>query len=288
MLNLSGSGVALITPFTNKNNINFEKLDELISFHLENNTDFIVPCGTTGEASTLSTLEKKKLIKFTVDKCKGKIPVIAGTGSNNTKQAIEMSRYAKTVGADGVLVVTPYYNKTNQEGLFVHYKKIADAISPLPLILYNVPSRTGIDISIDTIIRLSQIENIIGIKEANPSLEKIANIILKTDDSFKVFSGNDNLLLPILSLGGAGVISVSANLIPKQMHDICVKNDKNLFFKYLELMDNLFLDVNPIMIKEAMNYLDFNVGKVRLPLYKTKKQNLDKLYTSIDKIKDEI
>ena len=288
MLNLSGSGVALITPFTNKNNINFEKLDELISFHLENNTDFIVPCGTTGEASTLSTLEKKKLIKFTVDKCKGKIPVIAGTGSNNTKQVIEMSKYAKSVGADGVLVVTPYYNKTNQEGLFVHYKKIADAISPLPLILYNVPSRTGIDISIDTIIRLSQIENIIGIKEANPSLEKIANIILKTDDSFKVFSGNDNLLLPILSLGGAGVISVSANLIPKQMHDICVKNDKNLFFKYLELMDNLFLDVNPIMIKEAMNYLDFNVGKVRLPLYKTKKQNLDKLYTSIDKIKDEI
>ena len=288
MLNLSGSGVTLITPFTNKNNINFEKLDELISFHLENNTDFIVPCGTTGEASTLSTLEKKKLIKFTVDKCKGKIPVIAGTGSNNTKQVIEMSKYAKSVGADGVLVVTPYYNKTNQEGLFVHYKKIADAISPLPLILYNVPSRTDIDISIDTIIRLSQIENIIGIKEANPSLEKIANIILKTDDSFKVFSGNDNLLLPILSLGGAGVISVSANLIPKQMHDICVKNDKNLFFKYLELMDNLFLDVNPIMIKEAMNYLDFNVGKVRLPLYKTKKQNLDKLYTSIDKIKDEI
>ena len=288
MLNLSGSGVALVTPFTNKNNINFEKLDELISFHLENNTDFIVPCGTTGEASTLSTLEKKKLIKFTVDKCKGKIPVIAGTGSNNTKKAIEMSRYAKTVGADGVLVVTPYYNKTNQEGLFVHYKKIADAIFPLPLILYNVPSRTGIDISIDTIIKLSKIENIIGIKEANPSLEKIANIILKTDDSFKVFSGNDNLLLPILSLGGAGVISVSANIIPKQMHDICINNNKDLFFKYLELMDNLFLDVNPIMIKEAMNYLGFNVGKVRLPLYKTKKQNLDKLYASIAKIKDEI
>lgn len=288
MLNLSGSGVALVTPFTNKNNINFEKLDELISFHLENNTDFIVPCGTTGEASTLSTLEKKKLIKFTVDKCKGKIPVIAGTGSNNTKKAIEMSRYAKTVGADGVLVVTPYYNKTNQEGLFVHYKKIADAIFPLPLILYNVPSRTGIDISIDTIIKLSKIENIIGIKEANPSLEKIANIILKTDDSFIVFSGNDNLLLPILSLGGAGVISVSANIIPKQMHDICINNNKDLFFKYLELMDNLFLDVNPIMIKEAMNYLGFNVGKVRLPLYKTKKQNLDKLYTSIAKIKDEI
>lgn len=288
MLNLSGSGVALVTPFTNKNNINFEKLDELISFHFKNNTDFIVPCGTTGESSTLSTIEKKKLIKYTVDKCKGKIPVVAGTGSNNTKQVIEMSKYAKSVGADGVLVVTPYYNKSNQDGLFVHYKKIAEAIFPLPLILYNVPSRTGVDLSIDTIVKLSKIENIIGIKEASPSIEKIANIILKTDDNFKVFSGNDNLTLPILALGGAGVISVSANIIPKQMHDICKNLDKDLFFKYLELMDNLFLDVNPIMIKEAMNYLDFNVGKVRLPLYKTKKQNLDKLYNSIDNLKGEI
>ncbi|MBO5477665.1 MAG: 4-hydroxy-tetrahydrodipicolinate synthase [Clostridia bacterium] len=288
MLNLSGSGVALVTPFTNKNNINYDKLDELIEFHIKNNTDFLVPCGTTGESSSLSNTEKKKLIKYTVNKCKGKIPVIAGTGSNNTKITIEMSKYAKSVGADGVLVVTPYYNKTNQEGLFAHYKKIADAIYPLPLILYNVPSRTGIDISVDTIVRLSKIENILGIKEANPSLEKIANIILKTDDSFKVFSGNDNLLLPILSLGGAGVISVSANIIPKQMHDICKNTDKNLFFKYLELMDNLFLDVNPIMIKEAMNYLGFNIGKVRLPLYKTKKENLDKLYKYLDTIKDEI
>lgn len=288
MLNLSGSGVALVTPFTNKNNINYDKLDELIEFHLKNNTDFIVPCGTTGESSSLSNTEKKKLIKYTVNKCKGKIPVIAGTGSNNTKIAIEMSKYAKSVGADGVLVVTPYYNKANQEGLFVHYKKIAEAIYPLPLILYNVPSRTGVDISVDTIIKLSKIENIIGIKEASPSLEKIANIILKTDKNFKVFSGNDNLLLPILSLGGAGVISVSANIIPKQMHDICVNVDKDLFFKYLELMDTLFLDVNPIMIKEAMNYLDFNVGKVRLPLYKTKKENLDKLYNCLDMIKDEI
>ena len=288
MLNLSGSGVALVTPFTNKNNINYDKLDELIDFHLKNNTDFLVPCGTTGESSSLSNTEKKKLIKYTINKCREKIPVIAGTGSNNTKIAIEMSKYAKSVGADGVLVVTPYYNKANQEGLFVHYKKIADAIYPLPLILYNVPSRTGVDISVDTIVRLSKIENIIGIKEANPSLEKIANIILKTDDSFKVFSGNDNLLLPILSLGGAGVISVSANIIPKQMHDICKNTDKNLFFKYLELMDNLFLDINPIMIKEAMNYLGFNVGKVRLPLYKTKKENLDKLCKCLDTLKDEI
>lgn len=289
MLNLSGSGVALVTPFTNKNNINYTKLDELLDYHIINNTDFIVPCGTTGESSSLSNFEKKNLIKYTVNKCKGKIPVIAGTGSNNTKIAIAMSKYAKSVGADGVLVVTPYYNKTNQEGLFVHYKKIADAIYPLPLILYNVPSRTGIDISVNTIVKLSSIENIIGIKEANPSLEKIANIILKTkNNNFKVFSGNDNLLLPILSLGGSGVISVSANIIPNQMHEICKTQNKELFFKYLELMDTLFLDVNPIMIKEAMNYLKFNVGKVRLPLYPTKKENLDTLYSCLNNLKDEI
>lgn len=289
MLDLKGSGVAIITPFTKDNNINYDKLKDLIEFHIKNETDFIVPCGTTGESSSLSNDEKKQLIDFTVKACKNRIPVVAGTGSNNTKQAIEMSKYAKEVGVDAILVVTPYYNKTNQEGLFLHYKQIADAVFPLPIILYNVPSRTGIDISLETIIRLAKVENIIGIKEANPSLEKIANIILKTKDSnFKVFSGNDNLLLPILSLGGAGVISVSANIIPRQMHNICSNIDKELFFKYLNIMDNLFIDVNPIMIKEAMNYLGFNVGNVRLPLYSSTKEKISILRKSIDNLKDEI
>ena len=283
MVNFTGSGVALITPFTKNNKINYDKIDELIEYHICNNTDFIVVCGTTGESSTLSNTEKKQLISYVCKKCKNKIPVVAGTGSNNTKIALNMSKYAKSQGADGVLVVTPYYNKCNQNGLFVHYKKIAEAIYPTPLILYNVPSRTGIDISVETIVKLSKIPNIVAIKEANPSLEKIAQVINKTKDTdFNVLSGNDNLIIPILSLGGKGVISVCANIIPNEMHNICIKKDVDLFYKYLDLMDSLFLDVNPIMIKEAMNYLNFSVGKTRLPLYEPDTVKVLKMQKIID------
>lgn len=285
MSNISGSGVALVTPFDLNNKINYEKVNELIDFHIKNNTDFIVICGTTGESSTLSDEEKKELISFAVKKCKGKIPIIAGTGSNNTQKTIELSIYAKEVGVDGILVVTPYYNKCNQEGLYRHYEKIAKEVYPLEIILYNVPSRTGIDISLSTIEKLSKIENIVAIKEANPSLEKIAQIIKNTKgNNFKVFSGNDNLTYPILSLGGAGVISVCANVIPSQMNLICKNKDLDLFYKYLDLMNDLFIDVNPIMIKEAMNYLGFNVGNVRLPLYNTSKEKLEQLVKTIDKV----
>lgn len=283
MVNFTGSGVALITPFTKNNKINYDKIDELIEYHICNNTDFIVVCGTTGESSTLSNTEKKQLISYVCKKCKNKIPVVAGTGSNNTKIALNMSKYAKSQGADGVLVVTPYYNKCNQNGLFVHYKKIAEAIYPTPLILYNVPSRTGVDISVETIVKLSKIPNIVAIKEANPSLEKIAQVINKTKDTdFNVLSGNDNLIIPILSLGGKGVISVCANIIPNEMHNICIKKDVDLFYKYLDLMDSLFLDVNPIMIKEAMNYLNFSVGKTRLPLYEPDTVKILKMQKIID------
>ena len=283
MVNFTGSGVALITPFTKNNKINYDKIDELIEYHICNNTDFIVVCGTTGESSTLSNTEKKQLISYVCKKCKNKIPVVAGTGSNNTKIALNMSKYAKSQGADGVLVVTPYYNKCNQNGLFVNYKKIAEAIYPTPLILYNVPSRTGVDISVETIVKLSKIPNIVAIKEANPSLEKIAQVINKTKDiDFNVLSGNDNLIIPILSLGGKGVISVCANIIPNEMHNICIKKDVDLFYKYLDLMDSLFLDVNPIMIKEAMNYLNFSVGKTRLPLYESDTVKILKMQKIID------
>lgn len=283
MVNFTGSGVALITPFTKNNKINYDKIDELIEYHICNNTDFIVVCGTTGESSTLSNTEKKQLISYVCKKCKNKIPVVAGTGSNNTKIALNMSKYAKSQGADGVLVVTPYYNKCNQNGLLVHYKKIAEAIYPTPLILYNVPSRTGVDISVETIVKLSKIPNIVAIKEANPSLEKIAQVINKTKDTdFNVLSGNDNLIIPILSLGGKGVISVCANIIPNEMHNICIKKDVDLFYKYLDLMDSLFLDVNPIMIKEAMNYLNFSVGKTRLPLYESDTVKILKMQKIID------
>ena len=289
MLNLCGSGVALVTPFTKDNLINYSKIDELLNFHVKNNTDFLVVCGTTGESSTLSNDEKKELIEYIVKKNNKRLPIVAGTGSNNTKIAIEMSKFAKQAGADAILVVTPYYNKSNQIGLYNHYKAISDAVYPLPLILYNVPSRTSVDISLDTIIKLSKIENIIGIKEASTSLEKIANILLYTkDNNFKVFSGNDNLLLPTLSLGASGIISVSANIIPNQIHNICKNNDKDLFFENLELMNSLFLDVNPILIKEAMNYLGFDVGNTRLPLLVNKNMDLSSLYSALDKLKIDI
>ncbi len=289
MLNLCGSGVALVTPFTKDNLINYSKIDELLNFHVKNNTDFLVVCGTTGESSTLSNDEKKELIEYIVKKNNKRLPIVAGTGSNNTKIAIEMSKFAKQAGVDAILVVTPYYNKSNQIGLYNHYKAISDAVYPLPLILYNVPSRTSVDISLDTIIKLSKIENIIGIKEASTSLEKIANILLYTkDNNFKVFSGNDNLLLPTLSLGASGIISVSANIIPNQIHNICKNNDKDLFFENLELMNSLFLDVNPILIKEAMNYLGFDVGNTRLPLLVNKNMDLSSLYSSLDKLKIDI
>ncbi len=289
MIDLKGSGVALITPFTDNNKINYDKDKELIEYHISNDTDFIVVCGTTGESSTLSNNEKKQLMEFSVKCSNGRIPIICGTGSNNTKATIELSMFAKEIGCDGILVVTPYYNKCNEEGLYKHYKTISEAVYPLPVILYNVPSRTGVDISLENIVKLSKIPNIIGIKEANPSLEKIANIINLTKDyDFKVFSGNDNLVYPIMSLGGSGVISVCANIIPNIMHKICDFTDKDasldLFLKYLPLMNALFVDVNPIMIKYAMNYLNYNVGSVRLPLFETTSSKKEKIEKVIDEL----
>ncbi len=288
MKDIKGSGVALITPFTKDNKINYEKVKELIEFQIENKTDFIVVCGTTGESSTLSLNEKKELIKFVIDKVNNRIPVIAGTGSNNTKNAIELSKYSKNVGADGLLIVTPYYNKGNDEGIYNHYKAIANEIYPLPIILYNVPSRTGVNLNNNLILRLAQIENIIGIKEACNSIEKISSLLFSIKRSnldFKVFSGNDNLTLPILSLGGSGVISVCANIIPNEMYKICKYNDIELYCKYYELMNTLFVDTNPIMIKEAMNILKMDVGNTRLPLYSTTKENKLTLEYTLNNLK---
>lgn len=285
-----GSGVAIITPFDDNNNINYNKLRELIKYHIQNQTDAIIVCGTTGESATLSNDEKKELIKFTVTTANKKIPVIAGTGSNNTMNAIEMTKYAKSVGADGALVVTPYYNKCTQDGLYYHYKRIADE-TDIPIILYNVPSRTGVDISIDSIIKLSKINNIIGIKEACPNLSKIANIISSTDNNFSVYSGNDDLLLPILALGGKGVISVAANIIPNEIHQICeyyFNNDyyksKEIFYNYLKFIQKLFIEVNPIPIKYVMNKLGYNVGNLRLPLNEISENNKLKLNNEITKL----
>lgn len=290
-----GSGVALVTPFDENNNINYKKVNELIKFHLKNNTDAIIVCGTTGESSTLSNDEKKELIKYVVKKVNKKIPVIAGTGSNNTAATIEMSQYAEKVGADGLLIVTPYYNKCTQEGLYKHYLKIANSTS-LPIILYNVPSRTSVNISVDTVLKLSKIENIVGIKEASSDISQISHILSKVGKDFLVYSGNDDQILPLLSLGGAGVISVLANIYPKEVHDICytyfnndIQTSRDIQFKYLDLIKSLFIEVNPIPIKEAMNLLDLNVGTCRLPLCSMTNKNkkiLEKNLLSINSNND--
>ncbi len=287
-----GSGVALITPFDENNNVNYDVLSKLIDFQIENDTDAIIICGTTGESSTLSLEEKKEVIKFTVEKTKKRIPVIAGTGSNSTSDAIYISKYAQSVGADGLLLVTPYYNKCTQDGLYLHYEAIAKNVN-IPIILYNVPSRTGVNIETETLTKLSKIDNIVGIKEASSNISQIASIFSKVRNDFLVYSGNDDQILPILSLGGAGIISVLANIFPKDTHKICenffegnIDEARKLQLKYFDVIKGLFCEVNPIPVKEALNYLGYNVGKCRLPLCDMKKENKEYLLKNIENIKD--
>ena len=286
MNEFNGSGVALVTPFDNDNRINYPKLYELIDFHIANGTDYLVICGTTGESATLSYNEKCELIKNSISYAKGKIPIVCGTGTNDTATSIKLSQFANMEGTDGVLVVSPYYNKGNEEGIYLHYKKIADEIYPTPVILYNVPSRTGVDMSVTLIERLAKIENVVAIKEASPSLDKalkLMNIIRNENIDFSLICGNDLLTIPFLSIGSVGTISVFANIKPDIMHKICL-GDKELFYRYYDLIGVLSLDVNPIMIKTAMNYLGMNVGNLRLPLCNSSESNNIKLYKTIDRI----
>ncbi|HPA53600.1 MAG TPA: 4-hydroxy-tetrahydrodipicolinate synthase [Bacillota bacterium] len=277
-----GSGVAIVTPF-NDNGVDFNKLGELLDWHVENGTDAIIICGTTGEAPTMSDDEKKAAYKFTVDKIAGRIPVIAGTGSNDTHHSIELSKYAESVGCNGVLCVTPYYNKTTQKGLIAHYTAIADSIN-IPVIIYNVPGRTGINTNADTLKALSVHENIGGIKEASGNISQVVEIGMFCDDNFCMYSGNDDQVVPLLSVGGIGVISVVANIAPKLMHDMVdsflkgdVKTAMKLQLDIKKLNDALFCEVNPIPIKTAMNLLGMNVGKLRLPLVDMSEGNLNRL-----------
>lgn len=270
-----GAATALVTPFNSDMSVNYEKLKQLIKYQIKKGISAIIVCGTTGESSTLTLDEKKEIIRISVETAEKKVPIIAGCGSNNTEYAIALSKYAQEVGADGILIVTPYYNKCNQEGLYEHYSKIAENVS-IPILLYNVPSRTGnVDISVDTIIKLSKIKNIVGIKEASTDLVKIAEIISKTDEDFSLYSGNDNLTLPILALGGKGVISVTSNIMPEKMQFLCnsffnsnMTKARNTQLELLDIMNALFIDINPIPIKEAMNTLGYGVGNLRLPLTK--------------------
>ena len=283
-----GSGVAIITPF-NENGIDYEKLRELLEWHIKESTDAIVICGTTGEATTMTEQEKKDAIKFTVDVVNKRIPVIAGTGSNNTKTSIEMSLYAESVGVDGILVITPYYNKTNAEGLLMHFKAINDAVKT-PIILYNVPSRTNMNITPETLLKLSELNNVVAIKEASGDMSQVAKMKALCGDKIDIYSGNDDQIIPILSLGGIGVISVAANIIPKIVHDMCdlyLNGDcfkaTKLQLDYLELMNNLFIETNPIPVKTAMNVMGMNVGELRLPLYKMNDKNKETLVNTLKK-----
>lgn len=278
-----GSGVALVTPFNEDLSINYDKLKELIHFHLENNTDAIILCGTTGESATLSIDEFKEIVIFTVKEVNKKIPVIVGSGSNNTSIAVKKSVIAQELGADGLLVVTPYYNKCTDDGLYLHYKEINDNVN-IPIILYNVPSRTCVNINMDVLIKLSKLKNIRALKEACPDLSRVSKELLQLPNDFYIYSGNDDLTLPILSLGGKGVISVIANIYPSQMHNLCkscfnnnFKEARKIHFNNLNLMNLLFCEVNPVPIKSAMNIMGYNVGKCRLPLGDINVDNYRKL-----------
>lgn len=266
----TGSGVALVTPFTNAG-INYEVLRELIEFHIENETDAIIVCGTTGEPSTMTFDEWKGVVEFAVKNVKGRIPVIAGTGSNDTKTAVMRTEVAKSIGVDGVLVVTPYYNKTTQRGLIAHYKLVNEV--GIPIIVYNVPSRTGLNLTADTAYELSKLANVVAIKEASGNFSQIAEIASKCGDELHIYSGNDDQVVPVLSLGGKGVISVSANVIPNDVHRMVkcflsgdVEESRRLQLKAVDLINTLFFETNPIPVKEAVRQIGFDVGKCRLPL----------------------
>jgi len=277
-----GCGTAIITPFT-EDGVNFEEFRKMIEFQISEGVDSIVVCGTTGESSTMSTEEKKETIKFAIDVANKRVPIIAGTGGNCTKSAIEMSKYAESVGADAVLVVTPYYNKTTQAGLIAHYKAIAESIS-IPVILYNVPSRTGLNIAPATYLELSKVENIVATKEASGNISQIAEIANLCGDNLAIYSGNDDQVLPILSLGGFGVISVLSNIIPKDVHNMVkyfldgnVKEATKLQIDTLKLTSALFSEVNPIPVKAACNMIGFNAGVPRLPLVEMTDAGKEKL-----------
>lgn len=277
-----GSGVAIVTPF-NDAGVDFKKLEELIEWHIKSSTDAIIVCGTTGEASTMSESERKETIKFTVDVVNKRIPVIAGTGTNNTAASVSMSRWAESIGVDGLLVITPYYNKTTQKGLIAHFKEISINVN-IPIIIYNVPSRTGMNILPSTLKELCALENIVAVKEASGDISQIAKIKALCGDRLHIYSGNDDQIIPILALGGSGVISVVANVIPKEVHDMC-----DLFFKgkldealkiqldTLAFTNAIFIETNPIPVKTAMNLMGMAVGHLRLPLCDMSDSNLEVL-----------
>lgn len=282
----TGAGVAIITPFS-EDGINFNKLEELIEWQIKEGTDAIIICGTTGEASTMTETERKAAIAFTVEKVNKRIPVIAGTGSNNTKTSMEMSIWAESIGVDGLLIINPYYNKTSDRGLFEHFKAINDSVN-IPIIVYNVPSRTGMNITSKALEGLSNLSNIVAVKEASGNISQVAEIAAKLKGKIDIYSGNDDQIIPILSLGGKGVISVLSNIVPSVVHKMCqsyfdgnVLEAQELQLNYLSLINSLFIETNPIPVKTAMNLMGLQVGELRLPLYEMEEGNKSKLLKSL-------
>lgn len=285
----TGAGVAIITPFHEDGSVNYECLAKILEDQIANSTDAIIICGTTGESATLSPKEHLDVIKYTVDVVNHRIPVIAGTGSNETAYAVELSNDAEKAGADGLLIVTPYYNKASQRGLAKHYQFIADRVST-PIIIYNVPSRTGCNVLPETYAELAEHKNIVAAKEATGDLSQIAKTIALCGDKLDIYSGNDDQIVPIMSLGGKGVISVLSNICPKVAHDIPTlylegkcKESAELQLKYLELCNSMFMDVNPIPVKVAMNMMGMEVGPLRLPLCEMDDAKTEKLRTVLKK-----
>ena len=290
MKRITGSIVALITPFTEDGKVNYEKLGELLDWHIANNTDAILILGTTSESPTMSHEEDLEICRFSVERVAGRVPVIASSGSNSTPTVIEKSLDLQAAGADAVMNIAPYYNKANKKGMYHHFADVADAID-IPLIIYNVPGRTGCSIPADVIGELSKHERIIGIKEASGDLSYVAKIAKYANENFAIYSGNDDVILPVLSMGGSGVISVLANVMPKETHDMVMSylngDTKGALAEQLRLMNlinNLFIEVNPIPVKEAMNLMGMNVGGFRLPLCEMEDEHREILRESMAKV----
>ncbi len=280
-----GSGVALVTPMHEDGSVNFAKLGELIEFQISNSTDALIICGTTGESKTLENKEHEEVIKYSVECAAGRVPVIAGTGSNDTAYSVRLSKFAQNAGADALLLVTPYYNKTTQNGLVRHFNEIARNVD-IPCILYNVPSRTGMNIELSTYEKLDKIDNIVAVKEASGNISQIAAVAARCE--MDIYSGNDDQIVPIMSLGGIGVISVLANIMPYETHQLCQhmldgKSDLALQMqlKYLNIINALFCEVNPIPVKTALNLMGMNAGPLRLPLCGMDQNNLNRLKTEL-------
>lgn len=279
----TGAGVAIVTPMNQDGSINYDKLGQLIDFNIDNGTDAIIICGTTGESATMSDEEHIECIRYAVEKVNKRVPVVAGTGSNHTEYAVNLSKKAEELGADALLVVTPYYNKTSQHGLIKHFTAVAEAVN-LPIILYNVPSRTGVNIAPETCLALSKIDNIVAVKEASGNISQVTKIAALCGDNLDIYSGNDDQIIPIMSLGGKGVISVLSNCMPFETHEICQLCLDNNYdearkkaYRILGFTNALFCDVNPVPVKEALNIMGFKVGSCRLPLVDMNDSNIEKL-----------